>query len=166
MFDIYFTDEPVAHDDPSFEALWGEIRIGAFREKFVASVMSWNIEQYEKQWETALRRILAGSTQSVLITDYVEPGLASGGHLWWWPLYREGDSIYIQNGLHPLYRKDRSIYIQDQLESSGPLDRPFFSERAWESVRERKTMNAEGSELSEWVTAVGSIEQTILRRFK
>jgi hypothetical protein len=81
-------------------------------------------------------------------------------------VYPEGDSIYIQNGLRPLYQKDRSIHIQDQLESSSSLDRRFFSQRAWESVKERKTMDAEGSRPSEWVTTVESDEETMLRRFE
>jgi hypothetical protein len=50
MFDIYLTGEIVTEeDDPDFKAMWGEILIGAFRERFVARVVSWSAEQYEKQ---------------------------------------------------------------------------------------------------------------------
>ena len=81
------------------------------RERFVARVVFWSAEQYEKQWESALRKIVIGSTPAALITDYVEPNLSSADSLWWWPLYREGDSVYIQNQLRMLYRKgDSCIY--------------------------------------------------------
>jgi hypothetical protein len=114
MFGIYLTGETVTEEgDPDFKAVRGEIRIGAFRERFVARVVFWGAEQYEKQWESALRKIVTGSTPAALITDYVEPNLSSGNSLWWWPLYREGDSVYIQNQLRTPYRKSDSVYMQD-----------------------------------------------------
>jgi len=167
MFDIYLTGETVtAEGDPEFKAVWGEIRIGAFRERFVARVVFWSSEQYEKQWESALRRIVTGSTPAVLITDYVEPNLSSGNSLWWWSLYREGDSVYIQNQLRMLYRKSDSVYMQDQLVSCGPLDLQFSLQRPWESLKERKIVGAEGTKISEWATRVESIEDCLVRRFK
>jgi hypothetical protein len=167
MFDIHLTGEIVTEeDDPDFKALWGEIRIGAFRERFVARVVSWSAEQYEKQWESALRKIVTGSTTTALITDYVEPNLSSGNSLWWWPLYREGVSVYIQNQLRMLYRKGDSVYMQDQLASSGPLDLQFSLQRPWESIKERTIVGAEGSKISEWATTVESIEDCLVRRFK
>lgn len=167
MFDIYLTGETVTEEgDPDFKAVWGEIRIGAFRERFVARVVCWNAEQYEKQWESALRRIVTGSTPAALITDYVEPNLSSGNSLWWWPLYREGDSVYIQNQLRMLYRKSDSVYVQDQLVSSSPLDLQFSVQRPWESIKARETVAVEGSMISEWATTVESIEDCLARRFK
>jgi hypothetical protein len=148
VFDIYLTGEKVAEEnDPDFKAVWGEILIGEFRESFVASVVSWDAVQYIKQWESALRKIVTGSAPSVLITSYVEPSLSSGSYLGWWPLYRKGDSVYIQNQLRALYRKGGFIYIQNELLSSDPLDRPFFLERPWESVKEREIMSEEGSKI-------------------
>lgn len=167
MFDIHLTREIVTEeDDPDFKAVWGEIRIGAFRERFVSRVVSWSAEQYERQWESALRKIVTGSTPAALITDYVEPNLSSGNSLWWWILYREGDLVYIQNQLCILYRKGDSVYMQDQLVSSGPLDLPFSPQRPWESIKERKIVAAEGSKISEWATTVESIEDCLVRRFK
>ena len=165
MFDIHLTGEIVTEDADS-KAVWGEIRIGAFRERFVARVVCWSAEQYEKQWESALRKIVTGSTPTALITDYVEPNLSSGNSLWWWPLYREGDSVYIQNHLRMLYRKGDSVYMQNQLVSSGPLDLQFSVQRPWESIKERKIVGAEGSKISEWETIVESIEDCLVRRFK
>jgi hypothetical protein len=167
MFDIYLTGEiATEEDDPDFKAVWEEIRIGAFRERFVARVVSWGAEQYEKQWESALREIVAGSTPTALITDHVEPKLSSGNSLCWWPLYREGDSVYIQNQLRRLYRKGDTGYMQDQLASSGPLDLLFSLQRPWKSIKERKIVGAEGSKISEWATTVESIEDCLGRRFK
>jgi CdiI N-terminal domain len=167
MFDIYLTGEKVTEeDDPEFEGVWGEIRIGEFLEGFVASVITWTAEQYEKQWQTALGRIAAGSTPSALITEYIEPSQASGSFLQWWALYREGHLVYIQNHLRALYCKGDSVYMQNQLACSDPLDRQFFLERSWELVGERKVVGAEGSKISEWATTVQSIEETLVRRFK
>lgn len=167
VFDIYFTGEIATEEsDPDSKAVWGEIHIGEFRESFVASVMSWSPDQYEKQWESALRKIVTGSTPSALITNYIEPSLSSGSYLWLWSFHRDGDAIYIQNHLRAIYVKEGSVYIQNQLSSSDPLDRPFFLERPWESVKEREITGAEGSKISEWVTTVRSTEETLLRRFK
>jgi hypothetical protein len=167
MFDIFLTGEIVTdQDDRDFKGVWGEIRIGAFRERFVAGVASWSAEQYEKQWESALRNIVTASTPTALITDYVEPNLSSGTSLLWWPLYREGDSVYIQNQLRILYRKGDSVYMQDQLASAGPLDLQFSLQRPWESIKERKIVNGEGEKISEWATNVEYIEDCLARRFK
>jgi hypothetical protein len=167
MFDIYLTGElATEQDDPDVKAVWGEIRIGALRERFVARVVSWDAEQYEKQWELALRKIVTGSTPTALITDYVEPDLSSGNSLCWWPLYREGDSVYVQNQLRRLYRKGDSVYMQVQLASSGPLDLRFSLQCPWESIKERKIVGAEGSKISEWATTVEGIEDCLVRRFK
>ena len=143
MFDIYLTGEMVMEEDaPDCKAVWGVIRVDAFRERFVVRVASWSAEQYEKQWESALRKIVTGPTPTALITDYVEPNLSSGNSMWWWPLYREGNSVYIQSQLRILYRKGDSVYMQDELVSSGPLDLQFSLQRPWESIKERKIVGA------------------------
>jgi hypothetical protein len=104
MFDIYLTGEIVTEEgDPDFEAVWGQIRIGAFRERFVARVASWSAEQYEKQWESALRKIVTGSTPTALIADYVEPNLSSGKYfVVVAPLPRRRLDIYPEPAAHAL----------------------------------------------------------------
>src|SRR5260370_12510682 len=95
MFEVRLTDEVVPETDPGVIALYGKIQIGEHVETFITSLVSWNPSLYEHHWLSALRRLLEGARTSALITSYVEPGLAD--HLMWWPLYREGDAVYVQN---------------------------------------------------------------------
>src|SRR5579863_9497627 len=95
MFDIYLTDESVPDLKPGDRAVYGKIRIDDYQETFVASLVFWSPAQYQRHWETSLRRIVAGGDRSALITSYVEP--APGGFLYWWPLFREGQTVHLQN---------------------------------------------------------------------
>jgi CdiI N-terminal domain len=129
--DIYLTDEVVVRDE-GVETFPG--------------VADWDRRLYERHWARALRRLLEGASRSALITSYVEPGLAD--YLMWWPLYREGDSVYVQN--HMLF------YAQ--------LAKPFSPEDPWESVPARRNVNAEGLRISEWVTDLASVRECLDRR--
>jgi hypothetical protein len=143
MFEIILTDEIVPETDPGVVALYGKIYVGDFAETFITSLVSWNQKAYERHWASALRRLLEGASKSALITSYVEPGLAD--HLVWWPLYREGDTVYVQN--HMLF--------YDQ------LGKPFSSGDPWRSVPQRRTVNPEGQRISEWETDLSSIQKCL-----
>ena len=145
MFNIYLTSDPVVEPGTGAKAVYGKIQIDDWDETFSASQVFWTAEQYQRHWAAALRRIVEGENRSALITSYIEP--MSGGFLNWWPLYREGDTIYIQN----------QMLFFDQLKS------PFCVEYPWESVSERKTTTAEGTEISEWTTTVSSLQQYLQR---
>jgi hypothetical protein len=153
MFDISLTDElvtePVSEGATGSEAVYGRIRIGDYQETFITSLSFWNRPQYERHWATALQRIVGGKDRSALITSCVEPPLdvTSDDFLVWWPLYRDGDTGYVQNQL--LFFKQ--------------LSSPFSLDRAWESVRERQVVNVEGSQISEWITNVQNIRDYLNR---
>jgi hypothetical protein len=145
MFDISLTDASVPELDPGVTAVYGEIKIGDFSETFIASLVFWTRDRYERHWRAAIGKIVDGSERSALITSCVGPIHSS--HLLWWPLYREKNSVYIQN----------QILFYDQ------LNKPFSAERPWDCVRERQTVNPEGKRVSEWVTHVDSLREFLQR---
>jgi hypothetical protein len=152
-FDIYLTDEIVLHEDdqsaietfPGVKDFHGRIQIGDYTETFMTCLVSWDRNLYRRHWILALRRLLEGGTKSALITSYVEPALAD--YLIWWPLYRAGTTVYVQN----------------QMLFYNQLLKPFSSENPWESVPERRTLNDEGSRISEWTTDVSSVQECLGR---
>jgi hypothetical protein len=145
IFDIFLTDEIVRETEPGVVALYGKICIGDYLETFIASLHSWNKAMYQQHWESALGRLVEGETKSALITSYVDPKAAT--YSMWWPLYRDGDAVYMQN--HMLF--------YDQLQ------RPFSITNPWESIPERRTATADGRHISEWTTDLPSISKCIAK---
>jgi CdiI N-terminal domain len=145
MFDISLTDESVSELEAGVMAVYGQIRVGDFSETFVASLDSWNRDRYERHWKGAIAKIVDGSDRSALITSYVEP--IHSTHLMWWPLYREKNSVYLQN----------PMLFYDQLK------KPFSAEAPWDSVRERQTVSPEGKGISEWATDFDSLREFLQR---
>ncbi len=144
MFEIHTTDErlPESETDGA-PVILGKIVIDNFRETFAPSLSFWTRDQYEMQWIRALEKLVAGEDRSALITDYVEPPteVTSNSYLVWWPMYREGDTIFVQNHL---------LFFHQ-------LSRPFSLDRFWESVPDRRIVGEEGQKVSEWVTTVQDI---------
>ena len=151
MFKIFATDEIVSESaNDGTPAFYGKIVIGDFRETFGASLASWTRDDYDRHWRKALEKLVAGADRSALITDYVEPPdhASAESYLFWWPLYRDGDTVYVQN----------------QILFFGQLSQPFSSERPWESVKDRETGNEDGQRISEWTTTVEEIKNFLNQR--
>jgi hypothetical protein len=148
MFDIYLTDEHVRDpDDGDANAVYGKLKIAGYSETFIASLAYWTHEQYERHWMIALDRIVSAEGRSALITSFVEP--RTEGFLLWWPLYRDGDLVYIQN----------HILFFDQ------LSKPFSAEHFWESVGQRQIITPdEGIPISEWKTTVSDLRDCLRRK--
>jgi hypothetical protein len=91
-FFITFYGEPDAENRLMRE---GVIRIGGFSEAFEASLVYWTEDDYLQQWQQALARLFAGYEHSCLISSIDDPKQAR--FLIWWPIYRVGDRVYIQN---------------------------------------------------------------------
>ena len=119
----------------------GEIVIGDFKEKFEASLSYWDEENYRKQWEEGLERILCGNKKSCLITTMYDPNIAN--FIFWWPLYRMDELIIIQN--HLLFVKK--------------LKPPFDPKFPYEHIRDRVSINEEGRKISEWQIPLTDISQ-------
>jgi hypothetical protein len=139
-FSINLLPEPVLDVDPGVTASYGEIEIGSFRERFVASLMYWRANDYKSHWDKALERIVYQSDTSCLITSIVDPSVAS--HLFWWPMYRVNDVIYIQNQI--LFFEHRSS--------------PFNERECFSYVSGHRTLDEDGSRISEWSVPVEDIE--------
>src|SRR5689334_3650690 len=149
MFDIFLTEElvtePASEGTTNTESVYGSICIEDYRDTFITDLSVWNRTQYEQQWIAAVQRLLANATHSVLITSYVPPPIqpTPEDFLVWWPLYREGDVVYVQNQL---------LFFRQ-------LPNPFFPGRPWDSVGPRQIVNAEGFEISEWTTTIESVRE-------
>jgi len=145
MFKIFTTDEPAESAGNGTPAFYGKIVIDDFQETFAASLVSWTRDDYDLHWRKALEYLIAGGDRSALITDYVEPSAHPGGedYLIWWPLYRDGDRVFVQN--HVLFLKQ--------------LGTPFSAERPWTSVRDRETISGDRQRISEWTTTVEEIKR-------
>ena len=144
MFDIYLTDEAVPESDGN--AVYGHIRIEDYAETFIASLACWTPAQYEKHWREACQRLIDGRQDSAVICSYVESSLSE--FLVWWPLYRDGQVVHVQNEL--------LIYSQ--------LSKPFSIEDPWSSIRERRIATDDGSAISEWDTSIQSIHELLERK--
>lgn len=126
--------------DMSNKGYIGFIRIaeagGETKETIFCPIDTWSIEDYKRQWKEALLR-LKYHDKSCLIVAYTasdnNPGME------WWPMYRVGDTIYIQNQL---------VWAEEYKNIIG--DKPFTTDTCYDFVRERRTVNYEGTPLAEW----------------
>jgi len=138
MFGIEFLEldedmTSVGYMDTEAEACYGRITIGSFSEKFESPLCFWKQEQYRKQWDSAITRLASsGSAKTALITAMYDPPTAN--FLTWWPTYREGAKLFVQN----------QLLFLDQLATS------FDLAKIDEIVRPRRTVNPEGRRISEW----------------
>jgi hypothetical protein len=139
-FSIGLLSDPVADLEPGVIASYGRIEIGEFQERFIASLMYWGRGDYERHWKQALARILDSFNASCLITSIVDPAAAS--HLFWWPMYRVHDTVYIQN----------HILFFDSLSS------PFNQNDPFPSIPKRRLVDEDGNHLSEWSVSIKDIE--------
>jgi hypothetical protein len=144
MFDIYLTDDVVPESEG--QPVYGKIQIEDYTETFVASLVSWTRAHYEQHWREACQRLIGDGKESALISSYQEPSWSE--FLVWWPLYPDGDIVYVRNELL-IYARQRE---------------PFSIEEPSCSVRQRTTVNDEGLKISEWETSARSIREFLNRR--
>lgn len=112
------------------------IRIGEMQETVYIPTGTWRITEYKKQWKEGIERLKTHDT-SCLVTGFTNKNGSPGVD--WWPLYRVGDRVYVQN--HVLWHE---IYQ----ERVG--DKPFTRETCYDFVPPRRTKDYEGTEISEW----------------
>ncbi len=118
---------------------YGQIVIGEFSEQFNSPIEYWNASDYRKQWTEALQRITGGADLSCLITSMKDP--QSAEFIVWWPMYRVGKTVFIQNQL--MFLKD----VRGEFEESNP----------YLLIQSRETMTDDGEPISEWETTVVAI---------
>jgi|SRR5262245_37081281 len=146
-FSIDLIPDPVPKLDPGVIASLGVIQIGSFQERFIASLMYWKTDDYNRHWKQAIERILHLSDVSCLITSMTDP--TTGDHIFWWPMYRVNDQVFIQN--HILFIDQ----LQYQLDERNPFS----------SVTERQIIDEDGNRISEWSVQINELEEFLLKEY-
>ena len=118
----------------------GRITVGTdFSEKFETDLSYWDRSRYEEDWRTNVRRLVEGAERAVLLTSITAP--ASANFFFWWPLYRDGETVHVQN----------QLLFLDELSS------PFDPARSWDFVADRETVNEDGLRISEWQCSLSDL---------
>ena len=129
-------------EDPSQShgetVLSGQFRFGENVERFNCSLVYWDRARYIAQWRAALGRILAGHSESAIITSMHDPRDAN--YIFWWPMYADGKTVYFRE--HILFLSNCS---------------PAFSEaNPYFCIRPRST-DDDGKRVSEWAVSFEDI---------
>lgn len=136
-FSIDLLDEPASDIE---SGRLGLITIGSYVERFVASIAHWDVTHYRRHWRQAITRIVQGSVTSALITSMYDPAVAN--FIYWWPMYRLGDTVQFQN--HILFLNE--------------LETPFEPNDPFRFVPERVVINSDGEKISEWSASIADLE--------
>lgn len=139
-FSIKLLDEP-ASDLESTKL--GLLTIGSYVERFVASTTYWDVSRYRRHWQQAITRIVQGALKSTLITSMYDPAVAN--FIYWWPMYRLGDTVQFQN--HILFLSE--------------LETPFDPNDPFRFVPERMIINSDGERASEWSASIADLEGSL-----
>ena len=124
-------------EDGVFPFCIGKITIDDFWETFEMALNYWSVEDYERQWREGLERIKNYDT-SCLVASIHDP--AKRHYLLWWPLYKEGGKVLIQNYL-----------FVDELYIKNIGDRSFTVENCYEFIPPKKMLTEEGNKISTWI---------------
>jgi hypothetical protein len=143
VFAIELQSRPEAGEanDGSAEAS-GKIIIGDFTEAFSIPLGFWGVSDYRHSWQQAFE-VLNGNLHSTscLMTSMTDP--RQSNFLVCWPMYREGEDVYIQN----------AIIFLDEIEQA------FDPAAPWGSVGPRRGIDEDGNRVSEWITSMDSLRE-------
>ena len=149
IFSIKIIDEKI-RECCGMPCCIGEIQIGEFKEDFEMPLEYWTIEDYKKQWKDGIER-LNKNERSCLVAEVQDPEKAPWASLW--VLYKEGDTVHVQN--HVLRDKRFMKLIKKQ---------PFTLETCYNLITPREVISAgTGMEISEWITDLGSINEFLAK---
>jgi CdiI N-terminal domain len=119
----------------------GSIVIGEFTETFRVPLGFWDESDYRRSWRRAFEVLNENAhATSCLMTAMTDP--ENSNFLTCWPMYREGEDVYIQNAL---------IFL-DEIED-------FDLAAPWDSVRPREVIDEDGNRISEWATSMRSVRE-------
>ena len=128
-------------NDGSAEAS-GRIIIGDFTESFRVPLGFWDAADYRRSWRQAFQVLNANPhSTSCLMTSMTDP--RNSNFLVCWPMYREGEDVYIQN----------TIIFLDEIEEA------FNPAAPWVSVGSRHGIDEDGNKISEWITSMDSLRE-------
>ncbi len=131
----------VKENDGSGEAS-GRIIIGDFTETFRVPLGFWDESDYRRSWRQAFEVLSANPySTSCLMTSMTDP--RNSNFLVSWPMYREGEDVYIQNAI---------IFLD---EIAGAFD----PAAPWVYVGPRLGIDEDGNKISEWITSMDSLRE-------
>jgi hypothetical protein len=120
----------------------GRIVIGDFTETFRVPLGFWNESDYRRSWRRAFEVLNANPySTSCLMTAMTDPD--NSNFLTCWPMYREGEEVYIQNAL---------IFLDE-------IEEAFDPAVPWASVGPRNSIDEDGNKISEWITSMDSLRE-------
>jgi hypothetical protein len=143
MFAIELQSQQEARqeDGDSAEAS-GRIVIGDFTETFRVPLGFWGESDYRRSWRLAFELLNANPHAiSCLMTSMTDPG--NSNFLGCWPMYREGEDVFIQNAL---------IFLDE-------IEEDFDPAAPWDSVGPREVIDEDGNKISEWITSMSSLRE-------
>jgi len=121
-FAIEFLNDPVPENrlQAGETALMGRIKIGDFQESIVFKTDHWLKSDYIHQWVEAIERLLNGGerAKSALITEMYDPKKPKFAMMVW-PLFRQGDTVYVQSRYIPYEEFKDPFNLQDFYEHIG-----------------------------------------------
>lgn len=136
--------------DMAHKGYIGFIRIveasGETKETIFCPIDTWSIEDYKRQWKEALLR-LKHHEKSCLVVAYTT--VDNNPAIKWWPMYRVGDTVYIQNQV---------VWLEEYQNKIG--DKPFTPDTCYDFVHDRRTVGEDGRQLSEWSVPWTDYEKT------
>ncbi|MET7671838.1 hypothetical protein [Micromonospora luteifusca] len=118
----------------------GRITVGGFFETFEMSLAFWSPEEYRASWRDALEMLRhRDDAISCLVSSITDP--STSNFVFCWPLYRNGDDVFVQNAV---------VILEDLTESFDPA-------RPWRSVRPHASVDEDGNRISEWLTDMSQV---------
>jgi hypothetical protein len=140
-FFIGFVQEESFVSEVEEASLCGAIMLGSTEERFSVPLCYWDAHDYEMHWNRALLRIVGAEEKSCLITAMYDPSIAN--FIVWWPLYRTGETIIVQN----------QILFLDR------LTLPFDEDNPFRDIGDRRVKSTDGSPISEWAVELGEVQR-------
>jgi hypothetical protein len=142
-FEILFLEEPVPRHflGESQKACYARITIAEFSERIIVPLDFWSQENYRAQWIDGVSRLVVGRREvSALYTEVYNFNHSHFAPVCWL-LYREGETVYVQNKWLP-----RETLPHD----FNPLE-------GYKSLPPRETRTPEGDQISEWITNINAL---------
>jgi hypothetical protein len=120
----------------------GRITIDDFAEDFESPLWFWKKPDYEQQWLDGIARIVNGATKSCIITSLIEP-IRSADYVFgaWWKLYREGESVILQ----------QQLMIGEVVGAHFDVADPYAA------IPDYQPTTPEGETLSSWTTSFAGL---------
>lgn len=139
-FSIGVIDESPSGSEMPYSQTVGRVQVGSFTETFLMDLSFWTVDEYRQSWREALNELEStDKATSCLVSSITDPVTSS--FISCWPLYRDGELVYVQN----------SIIFLDE------LDEPFDPQQPWRHVEPHHSVDEDGNPISEWVTRMSQV---------